>query len=211
MFVAEWMTRDVITVTSRETMAVAARLLAKHHIRQLPVVQDQALVGLVTKSDLLRACPSDLNPFSLGGAVATELAGPIRQIMTTEVITAKPESPLEHAAHVLIDRRINSLPVVSGPRLVGILTGLDISRALLAALGAGARGVRITLEVGDGEDVFARVGALAAKHEVRVRSVAAFEHEGKHIAVLRLDEEREGLLDDLWNSGYRIASVARFG
>ena len=211
MFVAEWMTRDVITVAPGETMAVAARLLAKHHIRQLPVVQDQALVGLLTKSDLLRACPPDLNPFSLAGAVASELAGPIRQIMTTEVITVRSDSPLEHAAHLLIDRRVNALPVVNGARLAGILTGLDISRALLAALGAGAKGVRVTVELETGEDVFTRVGALATKHEVRVCSVATFEHDRKHIAVLRLDENSEGLIDDLWKSGYRVSSVARFG
>jgi acetoin utilization protein AcuB len=211
MFVAEWMSRDVLTVGPDEKISDAARVLARHRIRQLPVVEDRALVGLMTKSDLLRACPPDLNPFSLVGAEAKELARPIRQVMATEVITVAPDAPLETAAHILIERRVNALPVTKGRELVGILTGQDISRALLAALGAGNPGVRVTFEVGGSEDVFASVAALARKHGLRVRSVTAFEHEGKHTAVVRLDEERGTFLEDLWKSGHRIDSVARFG
>jgi acetoin utilization protein AcuB len=165
----------------------------------------------MTKSDLLRACPPTLNPFSLAGAEAKELARPIRQIMTTEIVTIAPDAPLETAAHVLIDRRINALPVTKGRELVGILTGQDISRALLAALGAGNPGVRITFEVGGSEDVFASVAALASKHGVRIRSVTAFEHQGKHTAVVRLDKEHAAFVEDLWKGGHRVGSVARFG
>ena len=158
----------------------------------------------------LRACPPDLNPFSLIGSVATELARPIRDIMTTEVVTARPDSPLEEAAHLLIDRRINALPVVANLRLAGILTGSDISRALLAALGAGTPGVRITFDVADGEDVFTLVSALAAKHEVRVHNVTTFEQGGHHVAIVRLDQERAAMVEALWQSGHRVSSVARF-
>lgn len=211
MFVVEWMVRDVVTIGRDETIAVAARVLAKHHIRQLPVVEKGNLVGLLTKSNLLRASPPDLNPFSLAAAVSDELSRPVHQIMITDVVTVGPEAPLEQAALVLIDRRINALPVVKGVHLLGILTGQDISRALLAALGAGKPGVRITFEVAGGEDVFASIGPLAAHRQVHVRSVTTFEHEGKHIGIVRLDEEHAAFLDDLWKSGHRVVSVARFG
>ena len=210
MLVAEWMTRDVITVVCDDKVQVAAHTLGKHRIRQVPVVEGDCLVGLVTKSDLLRACPPDLNPFSLIGSVANELARPIRDIMTTEIITTRPDSPLEEAAHRLIDRRINALPVVANLRLVGILTGSDISRALLAALGAGTPGVRITFEVAGDEDVFALVSALGAKHQVRVHNVTAFEHDGRHLAIVRLDQERPAMVEALWQGGHRVSSVARF-
>ncbi len=210
MLVAEWMTRDVLTVGPEDKVSMAAHILGKRRIRQVPVVEGECLVGLVTKSDLLRACPPDLNPFSLIGSVATELARPIRDIMTTEVVTARPDSPLEEAAHLLIDRRINALPVVANLRLAGILTGSDISRALLAALGAGTPGVRITFDVADGEDVFTLVSALAAKHEVRVHNVTTFEQGGHHVAIVRLDQERAAMVEALWQSGHRVSSVARF-
>jgi acetoin utilization protein AcuB len=210
MLVAEWMTRDVLTVGPEDKVSTAAHILGKRRIRQVPVVEGECLVGLVTKSDLLRACPPDLNPFSLIGSVATELARPIRDIMTTEVVTARPDSPLEEAAHLLIDRRINSLPVVANLRLAGILTGSDISRALLAALGAGTPGVRITFDVAGDEDVFTLVSALAAKHEVRVHNVTTFEQGGHHVAIVRLDQERAAMVEALWQSGHRVSSVARF-
>jgi acetoin utilization protein AcuB len=210
MLVAEWMTRDVLTVGPDDKVSTAAHVLGKRRIRQVPVVEGERLVGLVTKSDLLRACPPDLNPFSLIGAVTSELARPIRDIMTTEVVTARPDSPLEEAAHQLIDGRINSLPVVSNLRLTGILTGSDISRALLAALGAGTPGVRITFEVAGHEDVFALVSALAKKHEARVRNVTTFEHDGHHVAIVRLDQERPDMVEELWQGGHRVSSVARF-
>ena len=210
MLVAEWMTRDVLTVGPEDKVSTAAHILGKRRIRQVPVVEGECLVGLVTKSDLLSACPPDLNPFSLIGSVTSELARPIRDIMTTDVATARPDSPLEEAAHQLIDRRINSLPVVSNLRLVGILTGSDISRALLAALGAGTPGVRITFDVADHEDVFALVSALARTHEARVHNVTAFEHDGHHVAIVRLDQERPGMVEALWKSGHRVSSVARF-
>jgi len=210
MLVAEWMTRDVLTVGPDDKVSTAAHILGKRRIRQVPVVEGECLVGLVTKSDLLRACPPDLNPFSLIGSVATELARPMRDIMTTEIITARPDSPLEEAAHQLIDHRINALPVVADLRLAGILTGSDISRALLAALGAGTPGVRITFEVADNEDVFALISALASKCQAHVHNVTTFERDGHHVAIVRLDQDRPALVEELWQSGHRVSSVARF-
>jgi acetoin utilization protein AcuB len=210
MLVAEWMTRDVLTVGPDDKISTAAHILGKRRIRQVPVVEGECLVGLVTRSDLLRACPPDLNPFSLIGSVTSELARPIRDIMTAEVVTARPDSPLEEAAHQLVDRRINSLPVVSNLRLAGILTGSDISRALLAALGGGTPGVRITFEVACHEDVFALVSTLATKHQARVHNVTTFEHDGHYVAIVRLDQDRPGMVEELWQSGHRVSSVARF-
>jgi CBS domain-containing protein len=210
MLVSEWMTRAVISVGPDDKISQAAALMAHRRIRQIPVVDDGRLVGLVTKSDLLRACPPDLNPFSLMGPIAEELARPIRQIMTSAPITVVPDAPLEGAAHLLIDKRLNALPVVSGARLSGIITGSDISRALLAALGAGGPGVRISFDVGDDEDVFIFVTNLAKKHSVRVVSVTAFEQNKQRIAVVRLDQEKPAMVEDIWKTGHMVSSVARF-
>jgi acetoin utilization protein AcuB len=210
MLVAEWMTRPVISIGPNEKSSHAAAIMGHRRIRQVPVVEEDRLVGLVTKSDLLRACPPDLNPFSLVGPIAEELARPIRYIMTSSPIVVAPDEPLEGAARLLIDKRVNALPVVSGSRLTGIITGSDISRALLAALGAGAPGVRITFEVGDDEDVFTFVTGLAQRHAVRVVSVTAFEHDKQRTAVVRLDQEKQPMIEEIWKTGHLVSSVARF-
>jgi acetoin utilization protein AcuB len=130
--------------------------------------------------------------------------------MTTDTVTVAPETPLEGAARLLIQRNINALPVVSAGRLVGIIAGSDICRALLAALGAGVPGARITFDVGDDEDVFTFVTNLARKHGVHVVSVTAFEQDKQRVAVVRVDQEKPDMVDEIWRSGHRVSSVARF-
>jgi CBS domain-containing protein len=49
------MTRDPVTVTEEVTLEHAAHLLDTHHVRRLPVVQDGALVGILSRADLVRA------------------------------------------------------------------------------------------------------------------------------------------------------------
>jgi acetoin utilization protein AcuB len=210
MLVGEWMSRDVVSVGVNDRISRVAALMARLRIKQVPVLDEDRLVGLVTRSDLIRACPPDLNPFSLLGPIAQELAQPVRHFVTSETVTVGPETPLEGAAHLLIARNINALPVVSAGRLVGIIAGSDICRALLAALGAGVPGVRITFDVGEDEDVFTFVTALARKHEVRVVSVTAFEQERQRVAVVRVDHEKPDMVDEIWRTGHRVSSVARF-
>jgi acetoin utilization protein AcuB len=130
--------------------------------------------------------------------------------MTSTPITVVPDEPIEGAARLLVDKRLNALPVASGARLSGIITGSDISRALLAALGAGAPGVRISFDVSDDEDVFTFVTNLAKKHAVRVVSVTAFEQDKQRIAVVRLDQEKQAMVEEIWKTGHMVSSVARF-
>jgi acetoin utilization protein AcuB len=211
MLVSEWMTREVISIPPTEKLSTAAQWMAKRRVRQLPITEHDRLVGLLTKSDLLRACPPHLNPFSLAATNATELAQPVRQVMTTQVVTVAPDEPLEGAARLIIERRMNALPVISPiQNLQGILTSSDISRALLAALGAGSPGVRITFEVHPNEDVFSFISGLASQHGARVVNVTAFVHQGRYQAVVRLDQEKPAMVEALWQSGHRVSSVARF-
>jgi acetoin utilization protein AcuB len=210
MLVGEWMSRDVVTVGVNDKISRVAALMSRLRIKQVPVLDGDKLAGLVTRSDLIRACPPDLNPFSLLGPIAEELAQPVRHFVATETVTVAPETPLEGAAHLLIARNINALPVVSAGKVVGIIAGSDICRALLAALGAGVPGVRITFDVGEDEDVFTFVTDLARKHGVRVVSVTAFEQERQRVAVVRVDHEKPDMVDEIWRTGHRVSSVARF-
>ena len=210
MLVGEWMSRDVVSVGVNDKISRVAALMSRLRIKQVPVLDGERLAGLVTRSDLIRACPPDLNPFSLLGTISEELAQPVRHFVTSDTVTVAPESPLEGAARLLVQRNINALPVVSAGRLVGIIAGSDICRALLAALGAGVPGARITFDVGNEEDVFTFVTNLARKHQVRVVSVTAFEQGKQRVAVVRVDQEKPEMVDEIWRSGHRVSSVARF-
>ena len=119
--VGDLMTRDLVTLAEDHDLALADNLLRLGRIRHLPVVREEALVGLVTHLDLVRALANRTRP-----AARSILA---RDIMVREVVTATPELSVGTAARRMLEHRIGCLPVVEGRgRLVGILTDADILR-----------------------------------------------------------------------------------
>ena len=114
MNVSEIMTTDVITVREEAAVEDAARLLARHRISGLPVVnRSGALTGVVTEYDLL---------VKQGATVA--------EIMTRGVISVSPETDAEEVAHLLANRRVRRVPVLDGGRLVGIVSRSDLVRQI---------------------------------------------------------------------------------
>ncbi|MCX8070867.1 MAG: CBS domain-containing protein [Candidatus Binatia bacterium] len=135
MQVRKWMTRNVVTVSPRDSLARAQRLLEEHRIDQLPVVVEGRLVGLLTARDIHDALESarevaGRNPRALdAGEFVVEAA------MTPHVLTVEPDDSIAYAALLLRRERIGCLPVVEGARLVGILTRSDLLKAFMEVLG----------------------------------------------------------------------------
>lgn len=118
--VGELMTRDVVTLKETQNLAKADELLRLHRIRHLPVVRQGKLVGLVTHRDLLKAA-------------AVHASGPAEQplwasdIMTRDVETVRPETPLKDAVSSMLKHKYGCLPVVDASgALQGILTEADL-------------------------------------------------------------------------------------
>ena len=114
MNVSEIMTTNVITVREEAAVEDAARLLARHRISGLPVVNPSgALTGVVTEYDFL---------VKRGATVA--------DIMSRGVISVSPETDAEEVAHLLANRRVRRVPVLDGGRLVGIVSRSDLVRQI---------------------------------------------------------------------------------
>ncbi|AEI67745.1 CBS domain-containing protein [Corallococcus macrosporus] len=116
------MTRDVVTLKETQNLGKADELLRLHRIRHLPVVRHDKLVGLITHRDLLRAA-------------ATHATDPAAQplwaadIMTRDVQTVRPDTPLRRAVTLMLDHKYGCLPVVDAAgTLHGILTEADLVR-----------------------------------------------------------------------------------
>jgi acetoin utilization protein AcuB len=202
------MTRDPFTHGPDDTLGALAETMARRKIRRVPIVDDGQVLGIVAKSDVLSACPPDVNPFSAESLSAGTLMTPLREIMTAHPLTIRPDAPVEAAAQVMIDRKIGGLPVVA-ERLVGILTESDLFRALTAALGAGA-GLRITFDVSASEDAVVFAMELARNHGLRLASISTHGQEEHRYAIVRLvGPEPPGLVDELWRTGHRVLSVLR--
>ena len=151
--VGEIMTREVLYMSPGANLAILAhRLRAYGELRLMPIVDRGVLVGVVTRSDLLRRRQTSGNPVLRGlrkvvGSQAPErdlsLAEPrgagriagrdpatlrVADIMTdTDLQTIAPTTPLEEAAEVLLAFRFTAVPVVEyDDRLVGILSEADL-------------------------------------------------------------------------------------
>lgn len=108
------MTHSVITIGPEETIQDVARLLSDYHISGAPVVDAEGhMIGLVTEADLISKD---------GKRVA--------DIMTSRVMTAQEDTPVEQIAQILTSNRFKRLPIVHGDRLVGVVSRSDIVRMM---------------------------------------------------------------------------------
>jgi acetoin utilization protein AcuB len=202
------MRRDLVTVTEQATLAQAAALLATRGIRHLPVVADGHLVGIVTDRDLRSATPSTLAGLS-DEAIARQLRETtVSAVMVREVVTVPPAVPLEEAARLLTTRRIGSLPVVDGDRLIGIITETDILRAFTELMGVLQPSSRLELEIANRPGaLLALLTLLTKRHPVTITSALLSPAAGgaPQSLVLRLATiNLTPLLATLRDGGYRV-------
>jgi acetoin utilization protein AcuB len=100
-----------------------------HRFRHIPIIAaDRSIVGIISDRLLLR--------FKVEG-IAHPSAAPINtvsQLMVKEVLTATPDTTIKHAARVLFEERIGSLPITTAEGIVlGMITRSDILRALITS------------------------------------------------------------------------------
>ncbi len=138
MLVREWMTKDTITVEPTTSVEAAWRLMQERRIRHLPVVVEGRLVGIVTDRDLRRVLPSPATSLEIHELRYLLDKLTLAEVMTKDVITTIPFTPIIDAARTLLRNRIGALPVVQGGMLVGILSQTDVLEALTSAATAGA-------------------------------------------------------------------------
>ena len=131
MLVKDFMTTDPIVLAPNDTLRRARQLMEEHRLRRFPVLEEGALVGIVTDRDVRSAGMSSavmqerryveylLDRIQVGG------------IMTPHPITVTPETPLMEAASIILEKKIGGLPVVDGEGLVGMITETDLIKALI--------------------------------------------------------------------------------
>jgi acetoin utilization protein AcuB len=104
-----------------------------HKIRQLPVVNDNELVGIITDRDIRSFLSGSL--LSTPEAREKALNVKVRDVMTTEPLTVAPDDELQEAVELLIEEKIGGIPVVDDTEgLVGIVTYVDVLRCFLNRL-----------------------------------------------------------------------------
>ena len=147
MKVKEIMSSEVVTVAEGTSLKEVAEILAERRISGLPVLDDEGfVVGVVSEADILfkERGPSTrkgvfawlLDRYGYEGQLKLEarVAG---EAMTAPAIVIEPQRPVAEAAHVMLERRVNRLPVVDRGKVVGIISIRDLTRWAAEELSAG--------------------------------------------------------------------------
>ena len=115
MRVGDTMSDVVRSVAPTEAATVAWEQMHVHGIHHLVVLDGRAVVGTVSAADL-------------GGRHGDEVrtGRAVRELMSTEVVAATPATTVREAANLMRGHAVECLPVVSGGRLLGVLTASDI-------------------------------------------------------------------------------------
>lgn len=126
MLVQDLMTTDVFTVDRNDALLTANRIMSLGRIRHVLVRdEDGNLVGVLSQRDLFHSGLLKALGYGTHAVQRTLDTLLVKEVMTTELITATPETPLADAARSMVDHKIGCLPVLKGTRLVGILTEGD--------------------------------------------------------------------------------------
>jgi len=216
MFVEKWMNAEVVTITPDTTISAAALEMNRRKFRHFPIVEStwtgKRLVGIISKYDIARGFPGDLNPFSIE-VDEHSVPRPVSSIMTNKVITTTPDCAIEEAARALRSNRIGALPVLKENRLVGIITESDVFDALISVTAAKSGGTRIMIESEALDNPAPAIIRLCYERHVTILSMLCFREnrlKGKDLSIFRFDGRiPAGFIQDLAWLGYRVVSVQR--
>lgn len=116
MLVRHIMQKRVVTAKPILTLKEACEVMSKLHIGSLVVIEDNKISGIITSTDVLKAIAGGKDPNRTT----------IGEVMSKNVITIEPDTSLEKAVEIMIEKRIKKLPVLDNNKLVGIITASDI-------------------------------------------------------------------------------------
>ena len=128
--VSEIMMGSPVTLKPGDTLDLANDVISLGRIRHIPIVEDGRVVGVISDHDLMGAAAAHAFALTHKSQSALLKTIAIRNIMKKRVVTVRPDAPIKEAAHLLKEKKIGCLPVVSAGALVGLVTVTDVLRYL---------------------------------------------------------------------------------
>ena len=197
MLVKDVMETNPVTVQVTASVPEVNDIMLKNKINKVPVVdKNGALLGLITKNDLVKSTPSEattLDMFELS-YLLSKLT--VEKVMVKNVKTVGEYETVEEAARLMADYGIGSLAVVKNELLVGFITENDVFKAFIDMFGTRHAGVRATFIMND------KPGAL------NVFTQALAELNGNIVSLVTADvEEKESRKVTLRVTGVSLEQV----
>ena len=120
LHVSSVMVKDVITVPQTMLLADVANLMLENGIGSVPVMEDDKMVGIVSKADFVTlAVDGEYNNICT------------KDLMTKDIVSVSPSERLVHARRLSMDANVGRLPVIDDSELVGMITSKDLMRAFI--------------------------------------------------------------------------------
>ena len=126
------MTSNVVKLNLSDSLTKAESLFKKHNIRHIPVVNGDAIVGMLSYTDLLRISFVDA-AFDDEEVVDSTVYNmfTVQQVMAKNLVKVDSETTIKEVAEILAKKEFHALPVVANDVLVGIVTTTDLIKYLL--------------------------------------------------------------------------------
>jgi acetoin utilization protein AcuB len=208
MLVRDRMSAPPITVDVKTSIAEAQALMRHYDIRRVPVVAKGRLVGIVSWTDLMRAQPSPASALGAWEAPSFLRRVSVKEIMTVDPLTIAPDAAIEAAAVIMRHQKIGGLPVVADGVLLGIITESDIFEAFVDLTGFRRGGARFVVDLSGQERALARIAEIAETLGVALTSLATYQAQDRHLAVLRISSDHpDGFAASLGKAGFQVVHL----
>lgn len=174
MFIAQNMTRKVITIDPEAGVLEARDRLQQYKIHSLPVVGPEgSLIGIVTDRDVRSALPAGISSEDELERLKQRLAElKVQDIMTAQVVTLSPNNTLEDALLLMQQVHVGALPVIDRDRkILGIIAVRDLLRGFAEVLGIDEPGTLLCILADDQPGQMKRIVDAITEEKIRFGSV----------------------------------------
>jgi len=126
------MSKDIAVVDRNNNLRTVEERMATKQLRNLPVLEQGEVVGIVTQRDLFKAAMSSTMGYGEKAQQAYLQSVRVKEIMTYPVVTVSPDTSVAAAAEMMLNKGVGCLPVIAAQQLIGIVTKTDLLRCLQA-------------------------------------------------------------------------------
>lgn len=206
MTVADYMTKDVITIRPQTKINVAVKVMEENHIHRLPVIDGKQLVGLITAGTIAQASPSDATSLSIYEVNYLFNQMTVAQVMTKKVLTVAYDVSLEDAIYQMRQHQIGVLPVMQADNVVGMITNNDILDAFLDITNYFQKSevVQVVIEQ-DHTGVIWQIGKIMTQNKVNIQTLMVTRHLGEIVIEIHVDpQDKVEVRQILQQAGFTI-------